>query len=289
MKHTFCAACFHFVLLLTNSYAQTVLLPDDNVINLGNNWYEATAWTMIHDDMTMAQAQEQATTKALKNIIEFYSGIEVSARSFSILSETNLQVGMDHFSQITNTMSVGLILEKEILDNRREIHGEDLLYIVSLKAKVGRLEGDRDVFFKLEASLNRERYQNGDEMVINITSSRECYVYVFNILSDGTVNALLPNQYLKENIIKKGGSLRVPPEVGRITKFRVGLPEGETYAMEMILVLGIKAEGDINIRNFDLQMGNYRMAITELMKFIMGFPRDQVEQVDLQYVIENKK
>jgi len=288
MKYTLWMIGFHSFLLLTYSYTQ-VSLPDDKVISIGDDWYRTTAWTVIHDDMTTTQAREIATTKALTNIIEFYSGIEVNASSFSILTETNLQVGMDHFSQITNTMSRGVILDKKILEKHRKKYGKEWLYIVSLEGKVGKLEGERDKFFKLEAKLNRERYQSGDEMVITIKSTKDCYVYVFNILSDETVNALLPNQYLAENMIRKGETLRVPPKNGIIGNFRVGLPAGEKFAMESILVLGIKAEKDISIKDFDLNMGSYRMALSKLREFIMDFPRDQVEQVNLQYVIENKK
>jgi len=38
--------------------------------------------------------------------------------------------------------------------------------------------------------------------------------------------------------------------------------------------------------DFDRNIGNYQMALKELMVLIIGFPRDQVEQVHLQYVIE---
>ena len=174
--------------------------------------------------------------------------------------------------------------EKEILEGK--LIGSDF-YIVTLKSKVGKLEGEKDPLFKLEADLNRENYQNGDEMIININSTKDCYVYVFNILSDETVSTLLPNQYLEENYLAKGTSIRVPPEKGKITKFRVDLPEGKSQATEMILVLGIKADKNTKSKDFDLNIGDYKMALTQLMEFIMGFPRERVEQVNLPYVIHS--
>ena len=56
----------------------------------------------------------------------------------------------------------------------------------------------------------------------------------------------------------------------------------------MILVLGIKADKDTKSKDFDLNIGDYKMALTQLMEFIMGFPRDRVEQVNLPYVIQKK-
>ena len=271
-------------ILMAFSFAEDFPVPDENIKDLGKGWYEATAWVEYHEDITKAQAKEKAISRALKKIIEFYSGVEVSSTSLSILAETNLEMDLDHFSQLTSTMSSGMILEKEILEGK--LIGSDF-YTVTLKAKVGKLEGEKDPLFKLEADLNRESYQNGDEMIINISSSKDCYVYVFNILSDETVSALLPNQYLEENYLAKGTSIRVPPEKGKITKFRVDLPEGKSQATEMILVLGIKADKDTKSKDFDLNIGDYKMALTQLMEFIMGFPRDRVEQVNLPYVIQS--
>ena len=275
---------FILSILFVLSYAQEIAIPDENIKDIGKGWYEATAYVEYHEDITKAQAKEKAISRALKKIIEFYSGVEVSSTSLSILAETNLEMDLDHFSQLTSTMSSGMILEKEILEGK--LIDSDF-YTVTLKAKVGKLEGENDPLFKLEADLNRESYQNGDEMIINISSSKDCYVYVFNILSDETVSALLPNQYLEENYLAKGTSIRVPPEKGKITKFRVDLPEGKSQATEMILVLGIKADKDTKSKDFDLNIGDYKMALTQLMEFIMGFPRERVEQVNLPYVINS--
>ena len=275
---------FILSILFVLSYAQEIAIPDENIKDLGKGWYEATAWVEYHEDITKAQAKEKAISRALKNIIEYYSGIEINSTSLSILAETNLELDLDHFSLLISTMSSGMILEKEILEGK--LIGSDF-YTVTLKAKVGKLEGENDPLFKLEADLNRESYQNGDEMIINISSSKDCYLYVFNILSDETVSALLPNQYLEENYLAKGTSIRVPPEKGKITKFRVDLPVGKSQATEMILVLGIKADKDTKSKDFDLNIGDYKMALKELMKFIMGFPRERVEQVNLPYVIHS--
>jgi len=100
------------------------------------------------------------------------------------------------------------------------------------------------------------------------------------------VSALLPNEYLDENYVSKGTSIRVPPKDGRIKRFSVGLPENKLQATEMILVLGIKADKDTESKDFDLNIGGYKMALKELMEFIMEFPRDRVEQVNLPYVIQ---
>ncbi|MBC8214022.1 MAG: DUF4384 domain-containing protein [Candidatus Marinimicrobia bacterium] len=276
------------IILLSLCIAQSTDFPNEEIIKLGSNWFQTTSWIEIHDDITPALAKEKAINQALTNIIEFSSGVEIKSNSLSIMSETNMKMDIDHFSQIINSMSNGIILEKEILKEETKIIDGYLLSIVTIRAKTGKLEGKSDPFFKLEANLNRENYQQGDEMIININSTKDCFVYVFNILSDETVSALLPNQYISDNFLQKGKSLRVPPAEGKITKFRVDLPEDKTQATEMIMILGIKTIEDEHYKDFDLTMGNYKMAMKELMEFIMDFPRDRIEQVSLPYVITSK-
>ena len=125
-----------FFLAIGISYSQISTLPNEQIIDLGDGWYKTTAWVLIHDDMTIGNAREKATEKALKNIVEYYCGVEVSNTSLSIVAETNLQLGMDHFSQITNIMSRGIILKKEILEARHTPYNNESIYIVTLKASL---------------------------------------------------------------------------------------------------------------------------------------------------------
>ena len=59
-----------FFLALGISYSQTSTLPNEQILDLGDGWYKTTAWVLLHDDMTMGNAREKATAKALKNIVE---------------------------------------------------------------------------------------------------------------------------------------------------------------------------------------------------------------------------
>jgi len=275
------------ILLQSFSYSQSSFLPDEAIIELGDGWYKTSAWVSIHDDMTMGQAREKAKVKALKNIVEYYCGVEVSSTSLSIVAESNLQIGIDHFSQITNTMSQGLILKKEIIEARQSLYNDESIYTVTLKAKTGKIAGERDPLFKIEANLNREQYQSGDDMVIDISSTKDCFIFVFNILSDESVISLLPNQYLKNNFIQKGSSIRLPPEEGIITRFRVGLAEDKSSSSELIMVIGIKAKEDMIAKDFEMAVGNYNLALNEIMEFVLRFHRDQIEQVNLHYTIHH--
>jgi hypothetical protein len=67
--------------LFALSFSEDKMPPDENIQNLGKGWYEATAWVAYHEDITKSQAKDIAIKRALKKIIEDYSGIEVSSTS----------------------------------------------------------------------------------------------------------------------------------------------------------------------------------------------------------------
>ena len=65
------------------SFAEDFPAPDENIKDLGKGWYEATAWVEYQKDITKVQAKEKGISRALKNIIEPYSGMEISSTSLS--------------------------------------------------------------------------------------------------------------------------------------------------------------------------------------------------------------
>jgi len=279
----------YLLILLTFSLADDISLPDENIIDLGKKRYQTTAFVEIYDNVTPAESRENATNRALKNIIEFYSGVEISSTSLSIIAETDLQMDIDHFSELINTMSIGIILKKEILDHGINRIGDRLIYEVTLKAKVGKLKGERDPLFKIKADLNRDYYHDDDDMIINVKSTKDCYIYIFNILSDETVTTLMPNQYSNDNFLSRNDSLIIPSKGGVINRLRIDIPEGTKQATELIMILAIKANKDSMKKDFNLIMGDYNMALNELMEFIIDFPMNQVAQLNLPYVIKERE
>ncbi len=251
------------------------------------NWYTVSSWVEIHDDITPSLAKENAIKDALQKIIEYHSGIEIKSTSFSFFSETNLETGIDHFSKLINSLSSGMILEKEVINiDLKEINNKFYCKVV-INAKVGMLDGEKDSKFILNGELNRDKYQSGDELFIDIASTKDCFIYVFNILGDESVNAILPNDFLKDNFLKAGETLRIPSKESRLN-FKVDTPDNQNNASEMILIIAIKSKNKEKQKSFDLLMGNYEMAISELMKFILNFSRNEIEQLNLPYLVYKK-
>ena len=84
------------------------------------------------------------------------------------------------------------------------------------------------------------RFQSGDELAFSVTPTKDCYVYVFNLMADQNVMLMFPNEFLKENYVKGKSTLQIPdPEIRRYIKFRVSPMPGEEITSENIYIVCI--------------------------------------------------
>ena len=91
--------------------------------NLGDGWYEITTGIPVVN-ISPEEAKEKAIQRACQLAIEQFSGIEVSGRTTSIEVESNDNVTIDHFSKLTQQISNGIVLEKEILVEKNIVYEE---------------------------------------------------------------------------------------------------------------------------------------------------------------------
>ena len=63
------------------------------------------------------------------------------------------------------------------------------------------VEGNRDPGFVINANLANNMLNDGDELIINLKSSKSCYVYMFNLMADNNVMMIYPNKYMEDNHI----------------------------------------------------------------------------------------
>jgi hypothetical protein len=265
--------------------AQEIALPDETIEELGGGWYLATAVVTGHADLTPAAAYRRAEEQALRRITEYHGGVQVTNAAVSLQAEGSEANAVDRFSQVTSSLTRGLIIEKEVRGRQPFMVDGQPHYAVTVKARAGRLEGEADPFFRLHAALNRSHFRDGDDMIITISSSRDCYLFVFNVLADETVSALLPNRYLPGNFLAAGDTLRLPPANGPVTRFRVGLTPGTNEAAELVMILAVNAGAAGNQHRFELNPLPYHTVLSAVMEFILRFPRGDVEQRNLPYWI----
>ncbi len=258
----------------------------NELIDLGDNWFQVTE-SIIIENITPEKAKEMAVQKACKRAIEYFSGVEISGRMSNIQAENNNQIIIDNFSSITKQTSQGIIIEKEILEDKILSKENQLIKVVTIKVKVDKQKGEKDPSFQITTNLNREYFKDGEEMELSVKSSKDCYLTILNICSNDSVYVLFPNKYRNDNFIKSGELFQLPnsndKKIG--VYFPVNLLPNKNEDFEMIKVIATKQKIDFSSVYYFSAYGTYQSALIDLHNWLLKIPRNDIEEVDLQYFI----
>ena len=254
--------------------------------DLGNGWFEVTG-TAIIQNISPEEAREFAIQKACKQAIEFYSGIEISRRVLNIQAENQNKILIDNFSSITQQTAQGIIIEKEIIKDEIISNGNQLLNVITIKVKVDNQKGEKDPSFKITANLNRDYFKDGEEMELLVKSSKDCYLTILNVCSNDSVYVIFPNKFRNDNFIKSGDLFQLPnsndKKIGLY--FPVNLLQNKNEDFEMIKVIATKQKIDFSSVYSFSAYGAYQSALKDLQKWLLKIPRNDIEEMDLQYFI----
>ena len=258
----------------------------NKLIDLGNGWFEVTE-SIVIENITPEAAKESAVQKACKRAIEYFSGIEISGRVIDLQAENQNEILFDNFSTLTKLTTQGIILEKEIIKEEIISNGNQLQKIVTIKVKVGKQKGEKDPTFEISSELNREYFKDGEEMELSVKSSKDCYLTILNICSNDSVYVIFPNEYRKDNFIESGETFLFPnsndKEIGLY--FPVNLLPNKNDDVEMIKVIATKQKIDFSSIYSFSAYGTYQSTLKDLQSWLLKIPRNEIEEVDLQYFI----
>ena len=169
--------------------------------------------------------------------------VEVSSLLTDMMSESdgmaNEQSAWSGFFKSTVS---GVITAEEIVEDTfpKEIkNGYEKT--MKLKAYVEPVSGQRDPGFYIDAHLENNMLKSGDELAFSITPSKDCYLYVFNLMADHNIMLMMPNEYFTENYIKGGITMEIPdPAIRKYQKFRVAPMPGEEITSESVYIVCTK-------------------------------------------------
>lgn len=243
------------------------------------------------ENITKEEARRLAIEDAERNAVEQVAGVTVSADTLV----SNFAVSSDVISAIP----YGKVIEREIIEEDIKIIKDEKtkipssIYYVKLKAKVAKEKGDIDPYFKLEASLNRTVYKDGEEMQIKIKPSRDCYLIIFNVLEDDSVITLIPNKHIRDTFIKANEYLTFPDE--NIKKqginLKVHTAEGKNVTKEKIYTLCFKQPVDFGNKFEEGIFGTYKGTtafIKELKREVVDIPLSERAERFLPYEIRKE-
>jgi len=185
---------------------------------------------------TPEQARHEALQRARDLAVAEVAGIHIAAQQLRLKSES-ADSARDAFSYLVHTTTQGRIVNEDVSFATR-LEDDIPVYAVTLRAEVVLEEGHRDPGFSVELRTQPDShtYRRGEAVTLEITPSRECYVTVLNLHSDGRVSRLLPNRYATSHLAPAGEKLILPgPEHG--FEIRVDLREGLRKDREHVLVV----------------------------------------------------
>jgi len=185
---------------------------------------------------TPEQARHEALQRARDLAVAEVAGIHIAAQQLRLKSESSDSM-RDAFSYLVHTTTQGRIVDEDVSFTTR-LEDDIPVYIAALRADVVLEEGHRDPGFSVEVRTQPDShtYRRGEAVTLEITPSRECYVTVLNLHSDGQVSRLLPNRYASSHLATAGDKL-ILPGPGHGFEIRVDLRKGLRQDREHILVV----------------------------------------------------
>jgi len=197
-------------------------------------------------NVTPVEAQKTALERARRNAIKIALDAEMRAQGTLIRSLRDFH---QSFIALNQFSVYGEIIEERdpiwaAVDNI-QVRPTEMpvpLYRVTLRARVAQNKSQSDPTFSTYLRLNNATFLDGEEMILSITPTQDCYVTVFNILSDHTVLILDTSQGDTLPAVLGNKTSSIPSESERQSgkHFRVALPEGRTEDVESVLIIATK-------------------------------------------------
>ena len=254
--------------------------------NLGDDWIESTAQVGI-TNITPEEAREQAILLACENALEYYTGVDVKGRKIYIIGEDTEKVTRDDYIHITDQTMQGIILDRKVVSEKIITIDNAIFSRVTVHVKIGQQKGEKDPYFSLDASLNKEHFQEYETLEISCIPSKDCYVTILNICSNDTVYVLFPNKYREDNLVKAGDTFEMPSEQDRNIglSLPVKLLPGKITDSEIIKIIATKE--NLNLVEFknDMIYGTCMATLTKLMQRLITIPQNQIVEYDLVYFV----
>ena len=214
-----------------------------------------------------------------------------------LLSDVISQVGNESFSKtewsgfFKSTVS-GIIIDEQEIDSKINTEKDELYqYSLHYKFYVDPVTGNRDLDYRVDTNLKNNVLNDGDELEIYVTPTKDSYVYVFNLMADNNTILMFPNEYMTENKIKAEEKLTIPePSLKRYISFIVASMPDTQITSESIYVICTKQEVPIpdqiprigeKITPFPIDGNSFLL----LQKWLNNIPLDQrIESLSIYHV-----
>jgi len=243
--------------------------------------------------LTWQKAVEEARNEARKDALQHASGIHVKVSNFRLQEEVNLEEIVDLYAKMIRTTSSGVIVaEKNVSETT--LPGSPPQCKVSGEFKVVSRTGDPDPEFELKMKLNGRddivNLKDQDEIKIEISATKDCYVTIFNLFSNDSLVMLFPNSFLPDNFIEADQKYTIfPDSLSSQIKLRAGLLTGRELDTEYLIAVATKKKYPVPFEfdkgSFNPDLKHYSDALIAIGNWLVGIPIDQRAEAEMVYNI----
>ncbi len=238
------------------------------------------------EEIVLQDLRNEAVSKKISTTVEVTSLLtDVMGESGGEASEQTAWFGF-----FKSTVS-GVITDQNELLNELKDMGADMGFELEIAYRfyVEPVKGQRDPGFYVDVELENNMLKEGEELVFSIKPSKDCYLYVFNLMADHNIMLMFPNDYMTENNIKAGEVVQIPDNaIKNHIKFVVRTMPGETLTSESVYIVCTKEPVQIVHdlpkigTSINVFAGESRSFI-ELQRWLTNIPLDQRVEKNLPY------
>jgi len=252
-------------------------------------WVKCSGEAAVHN-ITYEEAQILAKRRARLNAIEQVCGVSLQAET--MVSNFMLAADFIHSISYGNVVEErNLIWKTENVPPKNFSEPPVILAQVSMEVKVIPIEDKPDPYFKVTLDLNRTVFQAGDDVILKVKATKDCYLTVLNLAANDSVYILLPNPLNREGMIQAHSSVEIPAKRLRDAgmQFRVVTLPGHKKDTEIVKVIATKQKTAF----FDAlkqagavgAMGTPQMAMTKLARWLSEIPISERAEASMSYEI----
>ena len=228
---------------------------------------------------------------ARQNAIEQVVGIKVASETYykrSEIGENEFSKITDAFSTLSRNSSYGKIVEEKILSQNITTEKDFVTCITKIEAQVFEEPQNIDNAFQVEIKIENPvlliKENKGDELKFKITSTKDCYIYLFAILSNDSVQMLIPNKHIENSFHSANKTVQVyenkMQNIGM--KFISYLPEDKNSDIEALYLIALKEKIDYQYAD---KLYDVNSTIVNINKWLISIPSNLRTESFAQYEI----
>ena len=255
-----------------------------------DKWVSCSGEAAVQN-ITNEEAQVLALRRARLDAIEKVCG--VSLKSESLVKDFRM------VSDFVHAISYGHIVEEkdirwetETLPPETPAAPPVILVRVRMLAVVIPEQGKSDPAFKVDLKLNRTVFQAGDEVILQVKPTKDCYITVVNLAANDSVYMLFPNQFQLDNLVSANRTIGIPTREAREKGLHIHVAPlaGHKKDTELVRVIATRQKihllEEADVSGGFGSIGTPKLAVTKLARLISEIPMSERAEAMASYTVQ---